>query len=847
MSISEEATNRYAKLSLAKQVLLQRRLRGEVPGGKRRNVIRRRQNRETSPLSFAQQRLWFLDQLDSSRAYNIPKPVRLVGSLCVDALERALSEIIRRHEMLRTVFVERDGSPVQVLKAQEQFTLPSTDLSHMAERETEMRRVAIEEAHRPCDLTAGPLLRVQLLRLAEAEHVVLFTMHHIISDGWSLGVLVKEVAALYEAYVNGEESRLPELEIQYADYAAWQREWLKGEVLEEQLSYWRRQLGGELPVLELPADRPRPAVQSFRGGRQSITLSEELTQQLKALSQREGCTLFMTLLAAFQILRSRYTGQDDIVVGTPIANRTRSEVEPLIGFFVNTLALRTDLSGDPSFRELLQRVREVTLEAHAHQDLPFEKLVEELQPERDLSRTPLFLVMFALQNMPLDSLSLPGLTLVSEQIENLTSKFDLNLSTNEIGNGLHLVCEYSTELFEQQTIERLQGHYQRVLEEVSTNSELRVWEIRLLDEAQEQQQLVEWNETKRDYEQRGQCLHQLIEAQVEQTPDAVAVIYEDDEFTYGELNERANQLAHHLRGSGVGPEVLVGVCLERSVEMVVSLLAVLKAGGAYVPLDPAYPNERLSYMLTDVSVLLTHSQLLTKLPVPGELPVVRVDQDWRLIATQRCDNPESGVGPDNLAYVIYTSGSTGRPKGVMIPHEGICNRLLWMQETYNLNVFDRVLQKTTFSFDVSVWEFFWPLMAGAALVVAEPEGHRDSAYLVKLISEQAITTLHFVPSMLQVFLKEKELAACRSLERVICSGEGLPFDLQQRFFATLNSGLHNLYGPTEASIDVSYWECRRNSDSATVPIGYPIANTELYVLDRHGQAVPVGEIGRAHV
>ena len=643
MSTREEATNRYAKLSLAKQALLQRRLRGELPGGKRRDVIPRRQNRETSPLSFAQQRLWFLDQLDSSRAYNIPKPVRLVGNLCLEALEHTLSEIIRRHEMLRTIFVERDGSPVQLLKAQQQFTLPSTDLSALpkTEREREMRRVAIEDAHRPFNLAQGPLLRVQLLRLAEEEHVVLFTMHHIISDGWSLGVLVKEVATLYEASIKGEASPLPELEIQYADYAAWQREWLQEEVLEEQLSYWQRQLGGELPVLELPTDKPRPAVQSYRGARESITLSEELTQQLKALSQREGCTLFMTLLAAFQVLLSRYSGQEDIVVGTAIAGRNRTEVEPLIGFFVNTLALRTDLSGNPTFTELLRRVREVTLEAHAHQDIPFEKLVEELQPERDLSRTPVFQVMFVLQNLPLESLRLPGLTLMSEQIENLTSKFDLNLSVSEISKRLRIVCEYSTELFESQSIERLLGHYQRVLEEVSRNPELRVWEIRLLDEAQERQLLVEWNETKREYEERGQCLHQLIEAQAKKTPDGPAVIYEEEQLSYEELNERANQLGHYLRGLGVGPEVLVGVCLERSLEMVVSLLAVLKAGGAYVPLDPAYPRERLSYMLADagVTVLLTEARLLTKLPVPEALPVVRVDEDWLLISEQRGDNP----------------------------------------------------------------------------------------------------------------------------------------------------------------------------------------------------------------
>ena len=814
------------------------------------------------PLSFAQQRLWFLDQLEPQNAsYNMPGVLRLEGTLDLSALERTISEIIRRHEVLRTVFVAVDGAPMQVVQPAECFAFASMDLSdlHETERETEMRRVAIEEAHRPFDLAQGPLLRVQLLRLTEEDHVVLFTMHHIISDGWSLRVLVKEVATLYEAYIKGEESPLPELETQYADYAAWQREWLQGEVLAEQLSYWRRQLGGELPLLELPTDKPRPAVQSYRGARESITLSEELTQQLKALSQREGCTLFMTLLATFQVLLSRYTGQEDIVVGTPIAGRTRSELEPLIGFFVNTLALRTDLSGDPSFRELLRRVREMTLEAHAHQDLPFEKLVEELQPQRDLSHSPLFQVMFVIRNLTLDSLSLPGLTLLSEHIENFTSKFDLSLSADEVTDGMHIVCEYSTDLFEPQSIERLLGHYQRVLEEVSTNAELRIWKIQLLNEAQERQLLVEWNETKKEYEERGQCLHQLIEEQAKKRPDGPAVIYEETELSYGELNERANQLAHHLRELGVGPEVLVGLCLERSFEMVVSLLAVLKAGGAYVPLDPAYPGERLSYMLADagVSVLLTQSHLQTKLAVPEEVQVVRVDEDWQLISEQRRDNPESGVGPDNLAYVMYTSGSTGQPKGVMVYHASVVNYAVWLTAKLEIGSSDRVLQFASINFDNSTEEIYASLIRGAALVLRTENMLSSGSVFLEKCAEWKVSVLDLPTPYWHELTAQQDrhgLSLPSCIRVVILGGEKAQAERLARWQRLVGQSVRviNTYGPTETTIVATMSDrlerlTQFGERPAEIPIGRPISNVQIYVVDHLGQPVVQGIAGELHI
>jgi amino acid adenylation domain-containing protein len=573
----------------------------------------------------------------------------------------------------------------------------------------------------------------------------------------------------------------------------------------------------------------------------------------------------MTLLAAFDVLVYRYTGQADVVVGTPVANRNRKELEGLIGFFVNTLVLRTDLSGNPTFRELLERVRQVASGAFVQQDFPFEMLVEELQPRRDLSRNPLFQVMFALQNAPTPSLEMAGLTLRPLDVDDGMARFDLLVSVWDVEQGLLGSFEYNTDLFEATTITRLAGHFQTLLQGIVAAPAQPICDLPLLTEAERQQVLVEWNTTTTDYGQTY-CIHELFEAQVEQTPDATALSFpslnfarhpersewtgrgEHHHLTYRELNRRANQLAHHLRALGVGPETRVGICVERSPEMVIGLYGILKAGAAYVPLDPAYPVERLAFMLADaqVPVLLSHEALVSKLP-PHQAQVLCLDADWATIARQGDHNPAVRLADENLAYVIYTSGSTGRPKGAMNTHGGIRNRLLWMQEAYQLGPADRVIQKTPFSFDVSVWEFFWPLLYGACLVVARPEGHKDSAYLIQTIVEQHVTTMHFVPSMLQMFVDERGVEACRSLKRVICSGEALPFDLTERFFACLEAELHNLYGPTEAAVDVTFWPCQRESERRVVPIGRPIANTQIYLLDAHLMPVPVGVPGELHI
>jgi amino acid adenylation domain-containing protein/FkbM family methyltransferase len=804
---------------------------------------------ERLPLSYAQERLWFIDQLHpQSAAYNLPLAVRLRGALNLEALQRSLQRVIERHESLRTTFVMEDGESYQVIADQLLLELPVFDLSGLdaAERERHVAQLLAAEASEGFDLSRGPLLRAQVIKLAEEEHIVSLTMHHIISDGWSLGVLIRELSAFYNAAVDKRgSSELSTLPPQYADYALSQREWLTGGALAAQLNYWRDQLAGA-PVLELPSDKPRPVMQSMRGGHEVFRVSAELTEQLWALALREGATLFMVLLAVFEVLLARYSGQRDVVVGMPIANRNRYETEEIIGFFVNMLALRIKLREGESFREVVREVRNVTLAAYANQDVPFEKLVEELQPQRDTSRQPIFQVMFVMQNAPQEALRLKGLEVSGAGGGAAVSQYDLSLAVNESGDGLVCMIEYCTELFEAETIRRMSEHWQRLCEEVARDSEQSIWEMKMLG-AQERKQLVtEWNETAAAYVQQEKRIHELIEEQALLRPEALAVIAEDGELSYGELNRQANQLAHYLRGLGVGPEVRVGICLERSLEMIVSLLAVLKAGGAYVPLDPAYPRERLSFMLADSSVsLLLTQQALSENLFPHNPKLICVDTDRSRWQHERQSNLDVTIEADHLAYIIFTSGSTGRPKGAMNSHRAITNRLLWMQQAFALTPADAVMQKTPFSFDVSVWEFFWPLMTGARLVMARPGGHQDPAYLVQLIDEQQITVLHFVPSMLELFIEERRVAtACRSLREVICSGETLRYAVQERFFERLpQAKLANLYGPTETAVDVTIWQCERETQRQLVPIGRPIANTQIYIVDERMQPVPIGVAG----
>ncbi|MET0650677.1 MAG: amino acid adenylation domain-containing protein, partial [Pyrinomonadaceae bacterium] len=798
------------------------------------------------PLSFSQQRLWFLAQLEGpSAAYNLSSAVRLDGELDGAALESAISAVVARHESLRTTFpADSGGTPSQRISEPRPFRLPvrevPPDAGHLAE--AEVLRLAAEEAARPFDLTEGPLLRVSLFRLKPDAHILVLAVHHIISDGWSMGVLVRELSALYAAFRLGAAPTLPELSVQYADYARWQRQRMRAADGRPQLDYWKEQLADAPAVLELPTDRPRPSTQSFNGAAEPFSFGPELRARLQALSQESGTSLFMVVLAAFSALLSRYTNQRDLVVGTPVTNRPAVELEPLIGFFVNTLALRVDLARDPSFRELLERVRRVALDGYAHQEVPFEQLVDALELGRDLSHSPVFQVMLAYENTPAPALDLPGLAASPLRVEAAGAKFDLTLYVDASDAGLSGSFEYNTDLFDLETVARMAGNFEALLAAVAADPELRLSAIPLLSPA-ERRLRREWNATEAEYPVR--CVHGLFEEQAERTPGAVALIFGRERLTYGELNARANRLAHRLRRRhGAGPEVLVGVCMERSVEMVVSLLAILKAGAAYVPVDPDYPEERVRFMLEDsrVPVLLTQQHLAGRLPSTGP-SVLCVDAEREELEAESSDDPEVEAGPVNLAYMIYTSGSTGRPKGALNEHRGVVNRLLWMQDAYRLDASDRVLQKTPFSFDVSVWEFFWPLLTGARMVIARPGGHRESDYLVDLIVEEGITTLHFVPSMLRAFLEEPGVSRCTSLRRVICSGEALPVEFQEKFFGQLDAELHNLYGPTEAAVDVTSWRCAPDPDLHRVPIGWPIANTQIHIVDATLRPVPSGVPG----
>ncbi|WP_374089708.1 amino acid adenylation domain-containing protein [Methylomicrobium lacus] len=806
------------------------------------------------PLSFAQQRLWFLDQLEpESPFYNIPVALRLTGHLDITTLTQSFNEIVRRHEVLRTVFEAHDGEAVQTIRPSLPLEIEQIDLTALpVDRQDDWMRLCRDEAAKPFDLSLGPLIRATLLILSASadrqDCVLMLTMHHIVADGWSAEVLVREVAALYRAFSQNQASPLPELPLQYADFACWQRRWLVGDELERQIAYWRERLEGAPSVLELPTDYSRPQVMTYRGANVSFEIPPALAAQAKTLSNQKNVTPFMLLLAVFKVLLSRYSGQHDISVGTPVANRNRLEIEGLIGFFVNTLVLRSDLSATPTFAALLEQVKRRVLDAQSHQDLPFEKLVEALQPERDTSRSPLFQVMFVLQDHQRLTLSLPGLDIAMVEDEGQTAKFDLTLYIQDWPDGrMTGIVEYNTDLFAHASMERLARHYLTLLQGALARPQAAISELPLLGEQEQRQILHTWNATAVDYP-KDRCIHQLFEAQAELTPNTIALTFEAQSLSYAELNAKANRLAHCLVARGVGPDVLVGLCIERSLEMVIGLLGILKAGGAYVPLDPHYPEERLAFMLADIAPpwVLTQAELAAGRDF-GAAQVLSLDSDWVQVESYPSVNPDSRLGPDNLAYCIYTSGSTGTPKGAGVPHQGILNRLQWMQAEYRLDAGDSVLQKTPYSFDVSVWEFFWPLMAGARLVVAAPELHKDSQGLAELVRRERITTLHFVPSMLQAFVETPEVETCTSIKRVICSGEALPADLVARFQQKLPADLHNLYGPTEASVDVSYWACPPACDETEIPIGKPIANIRLYILDRELNPVPVGTPGELHI
>ena len=685
-------------------------------------------------------------------------------------------------------------------------------------------------------------MRSRLLALKDDEHIFFLTIHHIVFDGWSIGVLCREWSALYEASIRGEASPLPEPALQYADYSEWQRGWLKSEVLDRQLGYWRERLA-HLPRLELPLDQPRPPTQSFRGARERLELSDALRAKLVALSRREGVTLYMVLLGAFQVLLARYTGQEDVVVGTPIAIRTRSELEGLIGFFVNSLVMRTDVSGNPTFKELLRRVREAALGAYAHQDLPFEKLVESLSPERDPSRNPLFQVTLALQNAPMEPFELSALKLSPVDLEPTTARFDVELYAWEGKDLLRLDCYYNTDLFEPNTVKRLLRHYAGLLEKLSQDPAQRVQDVDLLSEDERRRVLAKWNETAEVYP-GAVLVPDAISAQAARTPEAVAVVSGQETLTYAELEGRSNQLARWLRRSGVGPEVLVGLCAERSVELVIGIAGILKAGGAFVPLDPELPDERLKWQIEEggLRLVLTQAQHQGRID-PRVTRRLCLDTEWGKAGSETRERIESGVRAGNPAYAIYTSGSTGRPKGVLVTHGAMVNHMEWMRRSFGLRREDRFIQKTPYSFDASVWELVLPLMMGSELVMAPPGSRRDPAEMLRMMECEGVTVLQVVPSLLRLLLETGGLERCRQLRHVFCGGEALDRRLAEEAGERLGVPLHNLYGPTEACIDSSSYSVVGGEEGISMPIGRPIANTQMYVLDLRQEPVPEGVAG----
>jgi amino acid adenylation domain-containing protein len=843
-----EISQRRADLSPSQRALLERRLRGAgTAPTPARNIPRRPAGREV-PLSFAQERLWFLDQLvPENSILNCTDSLRFSFSLEADFLERSLNEIVRRHESLRTTFQVIEGQPVQVIAPQLVVPLPVTDLRRLdrADAEAAAAGIVADAAGRPFDLAHGPLLRADLLQLQEDEYIFLLTMHHIIADGWSMEVFWDELEQLWAAYAEGRPSPLPDLPIQYADFALWQRGVLRGRVIEEHIGYWRNQLAG-VTTLQLPLDRLRPPVQTFCGSEYAFLISSSVARGLKSLSQREGATLFMTLLGAFQVLLFRYTEQEDVVVGTYVAGRNRVDIEKLIGFFVNALVLRADLSGNPSFREFLSRVREMALGAYAHQEMPFERLVQELQPERDLSRNPFFQAVFQLVNVPTrgGQEPVPGVSVM--QVERSASALDLTCTLWEDENQLKGRFEFNTDLFDESTIARMSSHFQNLLEDIVANAEKRISELNLLSGGERQQLLTDWNSTQRPYDFDHSLLDDF-EEQVKRQPDAPAFFCNGLQLTYEQLDQRSNQLARCLKTLGVGPELLVGVCLERSLELPVVLLAVFKSGGAYLPLDPAYPSQWLNFILEDAGapVLITESKYVERLKTKIEKTIL-LDAARAEIAAQDSASLHSPVSPDSLAYCIYTSGSTGQPKGVAVEHRQIINRLRWMKEAYPLVEGEMMCQRTALNFVDSLWELLGPLLEGIPTLVLADESIKSLSGMVGELADFGVTRIWVVPSLLKALL-DRFPDLQQRLPRLrfwVSSGEPLSEELFDQFSAEMPASLlYNLYGTSEVWDATWYDPVLELQPEHNIPIGRPIANVQAYVLDPNLNSVPIGVPG----
>ncbi|HEV2472154.1 MAG TPA: amino acid adenylation domain-containing protein [Chthonomonadales bacterium] len=845
--------DRLSQLPAEKRALLQRKLLERRASGAAALAITPRAESGPCELSFAQELMWLLDQLSPGiTSYHVPRALRMKGSLNLSALEAGLNEIVARHDVLRTSYHAQGGTPIQVISASAPVALEKIDLRSLADtdREVEARRILFDEAGRPFDLSALPALRCTLLRLADNEYILLLVTHHIASDGWSKGVLFRELEELYTAFCEGRPTNLAPLPIQYADFACWQRKWLTGNVLDEQLGYWRKRLEGMPAALELPADRPRPAIQSGKGARRNTVYSKILGDGLKQLSMQEGCTLFMTLLTAFHILLSRYSGQTDIVIGTPVSGRTRTEIEGLIGYFSNSLVLRADLSGNPTYREALREVRSSVLGAFSHQDLPFEMLVKELQPHRDLSRTPVYQIMFSVGSHHTEQLNLPGLSITPLLMDRNTAKFDMTLGLRESPDALLAGVEYSTDLFCDDTMARLLDNFGTLLESIAANPDQNIRSLPVISRAEQRLLAVDWQQAETRLNEPD-TVQALFEAQAARTPDAPALAFNGESLTYAELNTRSNRLAHMLRAHGIGPEMRAAISLERSLDMVVAVVAVIKAGGAYVALDPDYPAQRLSLMLRDsgAALLITKSKLLDRLS-PDGVAVIALDGEKERISAQAAHNPAPITTASNLVYVVYTSGSTGAPKGVMVEHGSLVNAYLGWESRYNLKQPNSShLQMANFSFDVFSGDLVRALCSGGKLVICPFDTLLDPEALYRLMRAEQITCAEFVPGVLRLLAQHLEKTGqCLDFMRVLIAGSDSWYVDEYRAFKKLcGSGcrLINSYGLAEATIDSSLYEAALEElpEAGLVPIGKPFPNTELYILDELQKPVPVGVPG----
>ncbi len=796
--------------------------------------------------SFGQQRMWFLHEYANRfPVYVIPSSFHLKGELNETILLDAIGDVVRRHDTLRTTFLMEDGQLLQRVSSEAYLPWERRDFQPLpAERRSEETTKFLNELiSSPFDLSAGPAFRVGVARLDHDEHVLCFVIHHIISDGWSRSILWRDLANHYMARMENRQVMSTHA-VQFADYTSWQKQQLSGDLFEKQAAYWKSKLTGDIDALELPADRPRPIEESFRGAQTSVALDSALISKLTDLAKDQGATLFMILFASYNVLLGRYTGREDLIIGVPIANRQRTEVEELIGVFANTLVLRTNLRNDPTFKDLLEQVKSTAIEAYSHQDIPFDQLVEILNVHRESSSTPVFQVSFALQDFPEANFDLKGIDSKPWKIESKTSKFDFHLGIEKDGGSWIARAEYNTDLFDRDRIDRMLEHWMVMLNDIAMDPCQRVSNIDILSPAERQKQLVEWNQTKRDYPQ-DRCLHELFVEQVKRSPDAVAVVFEGAYTTYRDLNDRANRLAHYLQSLGVKSETRVGICMERSLEMVVGVLGVLKAGAAYLPLEPDYPPERLSYMTSDsaVSIMIT-SEPLKKIFGASDLRYISMDTDWPAIQAFPSHNPDSSVLPSSLAYMIYTSGSTGRPKGAMIMHQSAVNLLCWIQEAYPMGVDDAIIQKSPFSFDASIWEFYSPLLAGARLVLASPGGQLDPSYLIKTIRSENVTHMITSPSFLRVLVNTTDFDLCKSLRWIFTAGETISPDLAREIKSATKADLINIYGPTEVTVvSTHHLIDSRSLDCRSIPIGRPVSNLRAYILDKNLNLLPTGLVG----